>query len=135
MGDEAMVEPRTTPLSGTRVLIVEDEYYLADDLSRALAKAGAEVVGPVSTLDEAQAKVDEGAFDFAVIDMNLRGDFAFALAERLGEAGKPFVIATGYNQNSIPESLRDVPRVEKPFSSHQIVELLAGMRGNAGQAA
>ena len=32
-------------LSGTRVLVVEDEYYMADDLRRAIMGGGAQVVG------------------------------------------------------------------------------------------
>ena len=98
-----MTREEETRLAGARVLIVEDEYYLADDLSRVLSGAGAEIVGPVGTLDEAQAKVSEGAFDFAVVDMNLRGDFAYDVARRLGDAGVPFVVATGYNQSSLPD--------------------------------
>lgn len=115
-------------LSGTRVLIVEDEYYLADDLSRSLSAGGAQVVGPVGTLEEAEGKVSEGAFDCAVVDMNLRGDFAYAVAERLGESGVPFVITTGYNQASLPDRLQDVPRVEKPFAPGDVVQLLVALR-------
>ena len=123
-----MIVDRDTPLAGTRVLIVEDEYYLADDLSRALSGAGADVVGPVGTLDEADRKVTEGGFDCAVVDMNLRGDFAYAVAERLGGSGVPFVVTTGYNQSSLPEALADVPRVEKPFAPRDVVDLLVRIR-------
>ena len=118
-------------LNGTRVLVVEDEYYLADDLSRLLLDAGAEVVGPVGTLADAEDEVRKGAFDCAVVDMNLRGDFAFTVAERLGAAGLPFVVATGYNRASLPDALKDVPRVEKPFSGRDIVEVLARIRQGA----
>ena len=120
-----MVIDQQTPLVGTRVLVVEDECYLADDLSRALASAGAEIVG---TLDEADRKVAEGGFDCAVVDMNLRGDFAYAVVEQLGEAGVPFVVATGYNQTSLPETLAHAPRVEKPFAPREVVELLARLQ-------
>ena len=125
-----MQEPHSNSLAGTRVLVVEDEYYLADDLSRALSRAGAEVVGPVGSIDEADCKVREGAFDCAVLDMNLRGDFAFAVAERLGGAGIPFVVATGYNQSSLPEALASAPREEKPFAPREVVDLLVRMREN-----
>jgi CheY-like chemotaxis protein len=118
-------------LAGTRVLIVEDEFYLADDLSRAVSNAGAEVVGPVGTLAEAEDKVSQGGFDCAVIDMNLRGDFAYSVAERLGRTGVPVIVATGYNRASLPDALKDVPRLEKPFSPAAVVELLSRMRGQA----
>jgi len=120
-----MIDERTTPLNGTRVLVIEDEYYLADDLSRALARAGAEIVGPIGTLEEASRQVEADEFDCAVLDMNLRGEFVFQLAERLVDARTPFIIATGYNQASLPDILVDVPRIEKPFAPHQVVEAIA----------
>ncbi len=119
-------------LSGARVLIVEDEYYLADDLSRALREAGAQVVGPVGSLTEAQAAVDERSFDCAVLDMNLRGEAAFPIADRLGEAGIPFVIATGYNSIALPERFRGLPRVEKPFDMRQLLEAIPALMNGRG---
>ena len=121
-----------TSLTGTRVLVVEDEYYLADDLSRALKSVGAELVGPVGTIEDAEKKVSEGAFDAAVVNLNLRGDIAFAVAERLAEAGVPFVIATGYNMTSLPGALAGVPRIEKPFAPQQVVDLLIQLRETCG---
>ena len=120
-----MVNERTSPLSGTRVLIVEDEYYLADDLSRSLSQAGAEVVGPVGSIEEADSLVDGGAFDCAVIDMNLRGDFAFALAGRLAAANVPFIVATGYSESLLADALKDVPRVQKPHAASEIIAVLS----------
>ncbi|HEY1143926.1 MAG TPA: response regulator [Sphingomicrobium sp.] len=117
----------TDSLTGTRVLVVEDEYYLADDLSRTLKSAGAEVVGPVATLADAERLVDAEAFDCAVVDMNLRGDFAFEFAERLTQTGIPFIVTTGYNSASLPDRLKDVPRIEKPFSPTEVVEQLSRM--------
>lgn len=123
-----MTQRDSDMLSGTRVLVVEDEYYLADDLSRTLVEAGAEIVGPVATLADAQRKVREGGFDCAILDMNLRGDFAFPIAQALSEAAVPFVVATGYNQESLPEAVRDAPRVEKPFTPADVVATLARLR-------
>ena len=123
-----METKRTSPLSGTRVLIVEDEYYLAQDLSRTLVEAGAEVVGPVGSLQDAMGEVDAGAFDYAVVDMNLRGEFVFDLANRLQAAGTPFVVATGYNEASLPDELVGAPRIEKPFAPNDVVDMLVEMR-------
>lgn len=107
-----------------RVLIVEDEYYLAADLAEALQARGARIVGPVGTFDEALAAVAADEIDMALLDMNLRGEMSFAVAERLAEAGIPFVIATGYSTESLPESLRDRPRVEKPFRPEQVADMI-----------
>ena len=42
-----VAEPTRVPLVGRRVLVIEDEYFLADDIARALTSLGAEIIGPV----------------------------------------------------------------------------------------
>jgi CheY-like chemotaxis protein len=100
-------------LGALRILIVEDEYYVADDLARALEGLGATVLGPVATLVEAERLVEEGCFDCAVLDMNLRGEMAFPIADRLEAKGIPFVVASGYNSASLPRPLQRRPAGRK----------------------
>jgi DNA-binding NtrC family response regulator len=103
------------PLGGVRVLIVEDEYYIADHLRKTLRSAGAAIVGPVGSLKQAIEAIDAGAFDCAVLDLNLHGDSAVPIAGRLCGSGKKFAISTGYGRSAVPERLSHVPRIEKPF--------------------
>jgi DNA-binding response OmpR family regulator len=117
-------------LKNRRILIVEDEYYLADDLARALASCGAVVVGPVGSLAEAQALADEN-IDCAILDMNLRGDMAYPIADRLDEAGIPYLIATGYNSASLPDRFKGLPRVEKPFDVGEVIAALPDLLANS----
>lgn len=112
-------------LNGCRVLVLEDEYYLADDLVSALEKAGANVVGPISTVEAARAVRTEDV-DLAVLDMNLHGQFSHEIADRLVAEGTPVVIATGYSKGAIPERLRGLPQIEKPFDVQSVVTLIAG---------
>ncbi len=111
-------------LSGARVLLVEDEYYIADDLRRILDAAGASVVGPVGTVAKAHRAIDEDAFDCAVIDLNLHGESAVPIADRLVEGRKSFAIATGYGSTAVPDHLRAVPRLEKPFDPPALLKLV-----------
>ena len=111
-------------LSGARVLLVEDEYYIADDLRRILESVGAEIVGPLSTIDKAHQALNDASFDCAVIDLNLHGESAIPIAERLSDAGKSFAIATGYGSGSIPDRFKDVPRIEKPFNAATLLDLV-----------
>lgn len=115
---------QTDDLRGVRILIVEDEYYLADDLAGALKQRGADVVGPVGTVEEASRLVDGDGFDCAILDMNLRGDMAFPVADRLTDAGIPFVIATGYNSASLPDRFMGLPRVEKPYDPQDVASIV-----------
>ena len=111
-------------LTGARILLVEDEYFIADDLRRTLTAAGADVVGPYASLAKANCALDEDAFDCAIIDLNLHGESALPIADRLLEAGKSFAIATGYGSTAIPERLQHVPRIEKPFDPPALIQLI-----------
>jgi DNA-binding response OmpR family regulator len=118
--------------AGARILVVEDEYYLADDLARAFQRGGAETVGPVATAAAADKLIAAGGIDYAVIDLNLRGNMAFTLADRLREAGIPFLIASGYTRESLPERFRGVPQIEKPCDAEQVLECIGALM-RAGQ--
>jgi DNA-binding response OmpR family regulator len=120
-------------LRGARILIVEDEYYIADDMAAALRERGAEVLGPAGTLEEAFAQVSEGSLDCAILDMNLRGDMAYPVADRLTEAGIPFVIASGYNSATLPERFSAVPSVGKPVDPEIVIAaVIPLLRRNSG---
>lgn len=81
---------REAGLKGLRILVAEDEYLLADDVRGALANAGAEVVGPVPSVEQAAQLVEREQIDAALLDVNLRGEMVFAIAEMLSERRVPF---------------------------------------------
>ena len=112
-------------LKGCRVLIIEDEYLLADDLERVLRDDGAEVIGPVGRRSEAMRLIDCDGFDIAIIDLNLRDESAYPLAEELERQGIPFIFATGYASAMIPERYSHILRWEKPYELDGIVEGIA----------
>ena len=113
-------------LAGRHVLVVEDEYFIADDLAKALAASGAQVLGPVSTQDDALRLLDSRQPDLAILDINLKGTVGFAVADELARRAIPFVFATGYDANSLPDRHADRPRWQKPFSIDDLLASLAG---------
>lgn len=117
-------------LSGFRVLVVEDDYYLATDAARALQGAGAEVTGPFPTEEIALKQVQETPLDAAVVDINLGHGPTFNVARRLKDRGIPFVFLTGYDQEVIPNEFGDVERLQKPVQLRQVV---AGIARAVGQ--
>ena len=114
-------------LQGRRILVVEDEYMMADDLQYDLEKMGAEVIGPVpSVADALRLLATEEAIDGAILDVNLRGEKAYPVADVLRERSIPFVLATGYEQWALPEAYKDVPRCEKPVDLRHLARTLFG---------
>ena len=114
-------------ISGRRILIVEDEYLVADDLARDLRGLGAEVVGPMGTLDEALALLaTRPRLDGAVIDVNLHGVMSYPAAALLVATQTPFLFVTGYDTWTIDDRYRDVAHYEKPVRAAQVVVALFG---------
>ena len=109
-------------LERCKVLVVEDEYFLADDLAKALRSQGAHVVGPIADLDEAVDQVRHGGFDVAVLDLNLRDQAAYVIADQLERAAIPFMFVTGYSAGVIPQRFRHAVRLEKPYNMEVLVQ-------------
>jgi DNA-binding response OmpR family regulator len=119
------------PLSNRRVLVVEDQYYLATDICQWLEAAGATVIGPAADAAQACVLIRDAAPDSAVVDINLGDGPAFNVASELAERRVPFLFATGYDQAAIPAFFQDAARLEKPFHSKDLisaVELLVPER-------
>ncbi|HWX50453.1 MAG TPA: HWE histidine kinase domain-containing protein [Roseomonas sp.] len=96
--DAALLPAREVGLGRPRrVLLAEDEPLVAMELETQLQALGFTVVGPASTLQEALQLVgDDVALDAAVLDVNLRGQAVFPVADLLVRRGVPVVFATGY---------------------------------------
>jgi CheY-like chemotaxis protein len=122
---------------GKRLLVVEDEYLIAMDLSDLIEKAGGEVVGPAGSVEDALELVAREAdrLDGAVLDINLRDERVYPVADALNASGVPFVFVTGYDAEMIPEAYAGVPRYEKPVDKARLLRLIAGNSGARNQGA
>jgi DNA-binding response OmpR family regulator len=116
------------PLAGRRVLVIEDEYFLADDIAQKLSELGARVVGPFGDLSEAADVVDRDvAIDAAVVDINLRTEMVFPLARVLRARKVPFVFTSGYDSSSIEAEFQDVRLLGKPLDIAAMARELTNM--------
>ena len=70
------------------------------------------------------------AGDLALLDVNLAGELSYPVAEVLLSRNIPFVFATGYGLTALPEELRDVRVLPKPFRIKQLAEMLLVIRGD-----
>lgn len=104
------------------IMIVEDEYWTARDLAAEALDRGAVVAGPLSSVPKAISMVaGEERPDVAILDVQLRADEVFPLADCLLAAGVPFLFATGYEKHEIPERFWDIPHLVKPFKTEACV--------------
>jgi CheY-like chemotaxis protein len=109
-----------------RVLLVEDELLIAAAMQESLEDLGYEVVGPYKRVRDALRAAQEEPIDGAVLDVNLRDELVFPVAEALERRGVPFVFCTGYAEMSvIPEHFRDRPSFGKPCSPKAVAAKLA----------
>lgn len=112
-------------LVGRRIFVAEDEYLIASDISEALSLLGAEVIGPVPSVEEARELLArEERIDAAVLDINLRGDMVFTVADSLTERGVPVVFATGYDAEALPHRFDNMRRLEKPLQVRALTDAL-----------
>lgn len=102
-------------LFGRKVLVVEDDYFIAQDICRSLEDKSAAVLGPVASVDDALALIaSETRIDAAVLDINLLDVMVFPVADALKARDVPFVFATGYEKATVPDRFADVQHCEKP---------------------
>ena len=118
---------RPSAFAGRHVVVVEDDFLIADDLVAALEAEGAIVVGPVPSVRDALNLIERAdRLDGAVLDINLQGEMAFPVADALRERAISFVFATGYDRSAVPERYAGVVTCEKPFNAEQVARAMWG---------
>ena len=110
-----------------RVLIVEDEWLIAEDTASRLRAAGYQVVGPVSSVAAALRLVEADTVDVALLDIQLNGETSLPIAETLLARGTPFAFVTGFGQRDLPAPFRDCSVVPKPASEAAILATVADL--------
>ena len=119
-------------VAGKRVLVVEDELMIRMLLEGMLTDLGHTVAAEAGGIDEAVAIAKKGAFDVAVLDVNLNGQPVTPVVEILVERGVPFVFASGYGQRGVPEAYRTIPTLQKPFQADALADAIETAMSLAG---
>jgi DNA-binding response OmpR family regulator len=106
-----------------RVLILEDDPFIAFDLQGIVENEGHEVVGVHRSVAEARKRLSE-VFEFALLDIDVLDGKSFDLASALSDRQIPFAFVSGSNRNDLPAKFRDAHFIAKPFSEAAIVRML-----------
>ena len=124
----------TPPAAGkARLLLVEDETMVGIFMEELLGELGFESTCAITNLAEAVAAAERERYDGAVLDMNLRGESVYPLAELLKAQDVPFVFVTGYSRSGVEERFSGVPVVQKPVTSEALAQALYGRFGLAAE--
>jgi DNA-binding response OmpR family regulator len=109
-----------------RVLIIEDEFIIADEIASIVTDAGFAVIGPLGSVEQADTALalPENRPDFAVVDANLRGGSSARIADRLRVLGVPFCVCTGYRFNDLKPTFGDVAVLQKPVDGRTLVAVI-----------
>lgn len=122
----------TQPLTGRRVLVVEDESLVAMLIETILEDMDCIPVGPAANIEEGLRLVaDTQDLDAALLDVNVAGQQIFPVADALKARGVPFVFSTGYGEGGLPDEWRGQPTVQKPFTEAAIRDALMKAMGVA----
>ena len=112
-------------MTARSILIVEDEPLIAMMLEDFLDSLGHKVVGTVESVKDAEAALDDGGFDVAILDVHLKGDHIWPICDRLADGGIPFILATGGHIEPPPARHADAPVLAKPYTIDAIEPALA----------
>lgn len=111
-------------LLGKRVLVVEDEPLIGMLLEELLLIFGAQIVGPITHLDQALRLAQAEPLDAAILDVHVDGRPSFAVADILDARGLPYLFATGYGRAALAARYEHIAVLEKPYRAEQLHEAL-----------
>ncbi len=98
------------------ILIVEDEWLIADEIEIMIRKLGFEPLGPVPRVKDALALLEGSQPNAAILDISLDRHYSFPVAEILAGRGIPFMFLTGHSAMDIPSRFRGAPMLQKPVT-------------------
>jgi DNA-binding response OmpR family regulator len=111
-------------LAGRRVLVAEDELLVSMLIEDILAENGCMVVGPFTNVRDAQTAAGSLDIDVAVLDVNLRGEKIYPVAETLSGRGIPFFLLSGYGHDAVPTDRPNWKACSKPFKADDLIRML-----------
>jgi DNA-binding response OmpR family regulator len=118
-----MMTGKDKEAAGRRILVVEDEVLISMLIETMLFDAGYDVV-LAHTLPEALEVVDREAVDLAILDLNLKGQKVYPVAEKLAARGTPFIFATGGNGSEV-DGFPGSPWIAKPFQEERLLSVVS----------
>ena len=99
-----------------------------------LTDLGYSVVGPVGARTTAIAAARQADIEGAVLDLNLRGETTYLVADELNARGIPFIFLTGYDRGVIDRRYAGAPLLQKPVDEQTLQRALAAFLDSGNRA-
>ena len=106
------------------VLLVEDEVMIRMMVADMLEELGYSVAAEAGDINDAIHLAQSAEFDIAILDVNVNGKVISPVAEAISARNRPFIFATGYGAQGLPEEFRDRPTLQKPFQMESLAAVL-----------
>ena len=106
-----------------RVLIVEDEIFIALLIAETVRLMGCRISAIADNTSKANVQLSKRNFDFVLLDLNLGGNYSTVLADRVIKWNVPLAFITGYDYLIEPRHAH-VPVLQKPFRPAELNALL-----------
>jgi CheY-like chemotaxis protein len=119
-------------LASKRVLVIEDELLVSMLIEDILVDQDCVIVGPFTNLPDALRAAENEMVDVALLDVNLRGEMVYPVADILTKRGIPFVFLSGYGPDAIPTGHPDWRACSKPFTPTDLVRALVDRIQDSG---
>lgn len=108
-----------------KVIVVEDEPLIADDLAQTLESLGYEVIKVIDNADDCVAALRKTKADIALLDINIKGAIdGIMLADIIKkEFGIPFIFITSYTDDETLDKVKKLGPsgfIVKPFEDSEI---------------
>jgi DNA-binding NtrC family response regulator len=111
---------------------VEDTWHVANALKALLEELGASVAGPAATLNDAERLLAAHVPEVAIVDINLKGEMAYGLIDRLNDRGARIVVMSGYAVPQVVQA-KVFAVLQKPFNAKALLAVLHQAAGKQDQ--
>lgn len=110
--------------AGGSVFLVEDEVMIRMMVADMLEELGYTVAAEAGEINEAIRLAESTEFDIAILDVNVNGKVISPVASVIEARNRPFIFATGYGAQGLPEEFRERPTLQKPFQMETLAKVL-----------